>query len=63
MADEVKAPATSTDAVRQNLRQEVREQGGEAACQLHRVCTECGRMNELADGGSCEACGAALPEG
>ncbi|MGP4004894.1 hypothetical protein [Streptomyces sp. 8N706] len=38
-------------------------EGGEGACQLHRVCTECGRINERADGGSCEACGAALPGG
>jgi hypothetical protein len=38
------------------------EQGGESACQLHRVCAECGRMNEYAGVGVCEACGASLAE-
>ncbi|MER5974453.1 hypothetical protein ABT112_32905 [Streptomyces sp. NPDC002055] len=36
-------------------------EGGEAACLLHRVCTECGRMNERAGAVRCEACGAPLP--
>lgn len=38
------------------------EQGGESACQLHRVCVECGRMNEHAGVGVCEACGASMAE-
>lgn len=40
----------------------VRDEGGESACQLHRVCAECGRMNERPRAGRCEACGADLTE-
>ncbi|NKI45171.1 cupin domain-containing protein [Streptomyces physcomitrii] len=36
-------------------------QGGEAACQLHRVCADCGRLAGESDARYCARCGAALP--
>lgn len=37
-----------------------REEGGDAACWAHRVCQECGRLNEAEHPLVCEACGAAF---
>ena len=36
------------------------DEGGDAACWVHRVCGECGRLAER-PGPRCEACGAELP--
>ncbi|MFD4997868.1 hypothetical protein [Streptomyces buecherae] len=36
--------------------------GGEAACLLHRVCVECGRLAPETDARYCGRCGTALPE-
>jgi hypothetical protein len=41
--------------------------GGDPACWLDRVCPQCGRLNTGADNasqrpGTCERCGAELPE-
>ena len=33
-------------------------EGGDAACWAHRVCPECGRLNEAERPEVCEACGA-----
>ncbi len=37
------------------------EEGGDPACWAHRVCPECGRLNEGEHPQTCEACGAAYP--
>ncbi|QKW10497.1 cupin domain-containing protein [Streptomyces sp. NA04227] len=37
-------------------------EGGEAACQLHRVCAECGRLAGERDARFCARCGATLGE-
>lgn len=34
--------------------------GGDAACWAHRVCPECGRLNEAEHPVVCESCGAAF---
>ena len=36
----------------------VEREGGDAACWAHRVCPECGRLNEAERPVVCEACGA-----
>ncbi|ADI04152.1 hypothetical protein SBI_01031 [Streptomyces bingchenggensis BCW-1] len=36
-------------------------EGGESACLLHRVCTECGRLAQERDAHYCARCGTALP--
>ncbi|MFI6345486.1 hypothetical protein [Streptomyces sp. NPDC050560] len=38
-----------------------RAQGGEAACQLHRVCRDCGRLAQESDARYCARCGERLP--
>jgi hypothetical protein len=38
--------------------QPVEREGGDAACWAHRVCPECGRLNEAERPEICEACGA-----
>ncbi|MDT0445825.1 cupin domain-containing protein [Streptomyces johnsoniae] len=38
------------------------QEGGEAACLLHRVCTECGRLAGERDARYCGRCGTLLPE-
>ena len=38
-----------------------REDGGDAACWAHRVCPECGRLNQAEHPDACEACEAAFP--
>ncbi|WEV29289.1 zinc ribbon domain-containing protein [Streptomyces sp. 71268] len=40
----------------------VERTGGEAACLLHRVCVECGRLAPETDARYCGRCGTALPE-
>ncbi len=40
----------------------VERAGGEAACLLHRVCVECGRLAPETDARYCGRCGTALPE-
>jgi rubrerythrin len=35
--------------------------GGDPACWAHRVCPECGRLNEAEAPTVCERCGASLP--
>ncbi|MFE6780125.1 hypothetical protein [Streptomyces sp. NPDC057702] len=40
----------------------VEREGGEAACLLHRVCVECGRLAPETDARYCGRCGTALPE-
>jgi hypothetical protein len=37
------------------------EEVGDSACWAHRVCPECGRLNQTEHPGACEACGAAFP--
>jgi len=37
------------------------EEGGDPACWAHRVCPECGRLNQAEHPDTCEACGAAFP--
>ena len=37
------------------------EEGGDSACWAHRVCPECGRLNQAEHPDACEACGAAFP--
>ena len=37
------------------------EEGGDPACWAHRVCPECGRLNQAEHPDACEACGAAFP--
>lgn len=37
------------------------EDGGDPACWAHRVCPECGRLNQAEHPDACEACGAAFP--
>ncbi|WP_432097274.1 hypothetical protein [Streptomyces sp. bgisy100] len=61
MDDEARAATGPGPEQPERPRPAVREEGGEAACLLHRVCTECGRMNERAGVVRCEACGAPLP--
>ena len=36
--------------------------GGDPACWAHRVCYECGLLNEAEHPRVCEACGAVFPE-
>lgn len=36
--------------------------GGEPVCLLHWVCADCGRLVEDTASGSCQNCGAPLPE-
>jgi hypothetical protein len=36
----------------------VDREGGDAACWAHRVCQECGRLNDAEHPVSCENCGA-----
>ena len=36
------------------------EQAGDSACCAHRVCSECGRLNQAEHPDACEACGAAF---
>lgn len=38
-------------------------EGGDSACWAHRVCPECGRLNQAEHPHTCEACGAAFPAG
>jgi len=38
-----------------------REEGGDSACWAHRVCPQCGRLNQAEHPEACEACGAAFP--
>jgi hypothetical protein len=40
--------------------QENPDEGGDAACWAHRVCPQCGRLNEAERPQTCEACGAAF---
>jgi len=42
----------------QHVEPATREEGGDAACWAHRVCPECGRLNEAERPEICEACGA-----
>ncbi|HEU5007683.1 MAG TPA: hypothetical protein VFT67_11960 [Jatrophihabitantaceae bacterium] len=42
----------------QRVEAAVTEEGGDAACWAHRVCPECGRLNEAERPEICEACGA-----
>lgn len=37
------------------------EHVGDPACWAHRVCLECGRLNQAEHPEACEACGAAFP--
>ena len=37
------------------------EEVGDPACWAHRVCPECGRLNQAEHPGACEACGVAFP--
>ena len=37
------------------------EKGGDQACWAHRVCPECGRLNQAERPDVCGACGAAFP--
>jgi len=37
------------------------EEGGDPACWAHRVCPECGRLNQAEHPDACEACEAAFP--
>ncbi len=37
------------------------EEAGDPACWAHRVCPECGRLNQVEHPDACEACGAAFP--
>lgn len=37
------------------------KEGGDPACWAHRVCPECGRLNQAEHPDACEACGAAFP--
>ncbi|MFT2020017.1 hypothetical protein ACMA1D_29900 [Streptomyces sp. 796.1] len=39
----------------------VEREGGDAACLLHRVCAECGRLAPETDARYCSRCGTALP--
>ncbi|WP_371675159.1 hypothetical protein [Streptomyces sp. NBC_01276] len=39
-----------------------RAEGGEAACLLHRVCPDCGRLATESDAHYCSRCGAGLPD-
>jgi hypothetical protein len=38
-----------------------REEAGDPVCWAHRVCLECGRLNQAEHPETCEACGAAFP--
>ena len=38
-----------------------RAEGGDSACWAHRVCPQCGRLNEAEHPVACEACGADFP--
>jgi hypothetical protein len=37
------------------------EEVGDSACWAHRVCPECGRLNQAEHPDACEACAAAFP--
>ena len=37
------------------------EEVGDSACWAHRVCPECGRLNQAEHPDACEACGVAFP--
>ena len=37
------------------------EDGGDSACWAHRVCPQCGRLNQAEHPEACEACGAVFP--
>jgi hypothetical protein len=39
----------------------VAERGGDPACWAHRVCPDCGRLNDAEHPSVCQACGAAFP--
>ncbi|MGH8962276.1 MAG: hypothetical protein ACRDWT_13990 [Jatrophihabitantaceae bacterium] len=43
---------------RTDNRTSARDEGGDAACWAHRVCPECGRLNEAEHPVVCENCGA-----
>lgn len=42
------------------VEQSAPDEGGDAACWAHRVCPECGRLNDAERPVRCEACGAAF---
>lgn len=46
---------------RRSQQAEEEREGGDAACWLHRVCPECGRLAEDATATRCPACGTDLP--
>jgi rubrerythrin len=41
---------------------DVTDMGGDPACWAHRVCQQCGRLNEAERPEVCESCGAAFPD-
>ncbi len=53
--DEERASVASSPATEHD------EEVGDSACWAHRVCPECGRLNQMEHPDACEACGAAFP--
>ena len=50
--------AMETPSSRRQLRVPASGEHGDSACWAHRVCPECGRLNEAERPETCEACGA-----